>query len=131
MISSSSIKILVVDDEPSIRGSLLEYLDDLNYDVTSAGSGEEALELIAGNRYNLGIIDLRLPGMNGDVLIKNAHQIDPEMQFIIHTGSIGYKISQDLINIGMKPEHVFLKPLTDLSKISKTIQKLFFNQTDG
>jgi DNA-binding NtrC family response regulator len=126
MNSSSSIKILVVDDEPSIRRSLLEYLDDLDYDVASADSGEEALKLITENHYNLGIIDLRLPGINGDVLIKHAHQINPEMQFIIHTGSIGYKLSQDLLNIGMKPENVLLKPLADLSQIANTIQKLFF-----
>lgn len=125
MPPSSSIKVLVVDDEPSIRRSLLEFLDDFNYHVTAADSGEEALKLIAIHHYDVGIIDLRLPGMNGDVLIKNAHQINPHMKFIIHTGSVGYQISQELIDAGMRPEHVFLKPLPDLNLIANAIREFF------
>jgi len=125
MPPSSPIKVLVVDDEPSIRRSLLEFLNDFNFMASSADSAEEALEMIANNDFHVGIIDLRLPGMNGDVLIKNAHQINPQMKFLIHTGSVGYQITQELINSGMKPEHVFLKPLSDLNVITDTLQELF------
>jgi len=121
----SPIKVLVVDDEPSIRRSLREFLDDFNFAVTSSDSAEEALKLIANNDFHVGIIDLRLPGMNGDVLIKSAHQMKPHMKFLIHTGSVGYQITQELISAGMKPEHVFLKPLPDLNLIADAIQKLF------
>jgi len=121
----SPIKVLVVDDEPSIRRSLREFLDDFNFDVTSADSAEGALKLIADNDYHVGIIDLRLPGMNGDALIKNAHQMNPQMKFLIHTGSVGYQITQELINAGMKSEHIFLKPLPDLNLIVDAIQKIF------
>jgi DNA-binding NtrC family response regulator len=125
MSSSSLIKVLVVDDEPSIRKSLQEFLDDFNFAVTSADSAEAALKLIAVHHFDVGIIDLRLPGMNGDVLIKNAHQMNPKMKFIIHTGSVGYQISQELLNAGMKPEHVFLKPLPDLNMITDAIREFF------
>lgn len=125
MLSSSLIKVLVVDDESSIRRSLQEFLDDLNFSVTSADSAEAALKLIAEHNFDVGIIDLRLPGMNGDVLIKNAHQLNPKMKFIIHTGSVGYQISQEMLNAGMKPEHIFLKPLPDLNMITDAIREFF------
>jgi DNA-binding NtrC family response regulator len=125
MSSSSLIKVLVVDDEQSIRRSLQEFLDDFNFAVTTADSAEAALKLIADHHFDVGIIDLRLPGMNGDVLIKNAHQMNPKMKFIIHTGSVGYQISQELLNAGMKPEHVFLKPLPDLNMIADAIREFF------
>lgn len=117
-------KILIVDDDESIRGSLGEFLEDYDYEVVKAASAEQALARIRGAHFDIAVVDLRLPGMSGDVMIPEAHELDPEIRFIIHTGSMDYVLSEDLIRMGMRPEHVLLKPVTDLSILVGIIEDL-------
>ncbi len=116
-IANSDMRILVVDDEESIRKSLSGFLDDYDYDVTSAPSAEKALELLMENSFHVAIVDLRLPGLSGDRMISEAHIIDNTLKFIIHTGSVTYRLSEELQKIGMKQDHVLYKPLKDLTVI--------------
>ena len=58
-------RILVVDDEPQIRHSLQVNLENRNYDVATAASGEEALEAIARRTPDVVIVDLVLPSIDG------------------------------------------------------------------
>ena len=60
-----TVRILVVDDESMIRGLLNSLLAKLGYGVTTASSGEEALELCTDNRYDIILMDYRLGDMNG------------------------------------------------------------------
>ena len=62
----SRFRILVVDDEPSICESLLDYLEDFGFDVLASCGAHEALEILAKKPRDVAIIDIRLPGMNGD-----------------------------------------------------------------
>jgi two-component system KDP operon response regulator KdpE len=57
--------ILIVDDEPQIRRVMLTTLSSHNYAVVEAKSGEEALDLIRAERFDLVILDVNLPGMSG------------------------------------------------------------------
>lgn len=118
------IKVLVVDDEVSVCQSLVGFLEDSNFDVNSASSGEEALELAKKECFDVAIVDLRLPGISGDALILKAHQLIPDLRFIIHTGSVGYRLSEDLKQIGMLPDHVYMKPMDDLNELVEGIKKL-------
>ena len=63
--SSTSSKILVVDDEPQIRRVLRTALVAGGYTVNEARSGEEALEKLREERPDLAIVDINLPGMSG------------------------------------------------------------------
>lgn len=117
-------RVLVVDDEPSIRSSLAGFLDDYDYEVAVAESAERALELIRRVCFDVAVIDLRLPGVSGDALILQAHVICPAMRFLIHTGSVGYGLSEDLQRIGVRPEHVLLKPLPNLAVVVEGIENL-------
>jgi two-component system NtrC family sensor kinase len=58
--------LLVVDDEPSIRGAVTAYLRSLGHAVDAVGSGREALALVAQRRYDGVLLDLRMPDMSGD-----------------------------------------------------------------
>ncbi len=117
-------KILIVDDEEIVRISLAAYLEDEGYEVISAISGEEALEILNPNRFDIGIIDMRLPGIDGDTLILQAKKLHPKMKFLIHTGSMGYSISESLLNIGVSEKAVFSKPIKDMRKFVDTIREL-------
>lgn len=121
---SSPIRVLVVDDEPSIRNSLVEFLEDCQFEVSAADSAEGALDLIARVPIDVALVDIRLPKLDGDSLILQAHHLRPRMRFLIHTGSVEYKLPDELKVVGVAKEHIFLKPLMDLSVFKDAICKL-------
>jgi len=120
----SLTRVLVVDDEPSIRNSLVEYLEDCQFEVSAADSAEGALELIARVPIDVALVDIRLPKLDGDSLILQAHQLRPRMRFLIHTGSVEYQLSDELNSCGVTQEHVFTKPQMDLTVFKNAICKL-------
>jgi len=124
-MDASEIKILVVDDESVVNENLAGYLEDEGFTVYTAASGEEALPLIERQAIDIGIIDMRLPGMDGNTLILKAHQRQPLMKFLIHTGSTNYALPQSLIDIGLVPAQVLRKPLSDLSALTRKINNLY------
>lgn len=124
MVMSSRIRVLVVDDEPSIRNSLVEFLQDFQYDVLSVDSAEGALDLIARIPADVAVVDIRLPKLDGDSLIVQAHLLRPRMRFLIHTGSVDYTLPDELKAFGVTQDHVFSKPQADLSVFKDAIDKL-------
>jgi len=117
-------RILVVDDDPSILLNTLAYLEDEGYEVFAAESPALALEIITNKKIDVGIIDMRLPGIDGNELIVQAHKNLPEMKFIIHTGSTDYHIPESLKNIGILQEHIINKPVLNMDVFKETIAKL-------
>ncbi|MBW1783997.1 MAG: response regulator [Deltaproteobacteria bacterium] len=117
-------RILIVDDEERIRRSLRAYLEDEGFQVIMAESGEEGLHMLAKERPDAAIVDIRLSGMDGNVFIERAHQIRSQMTFFICTGSVGYRPPESLKAIGVEEEQVFRKPLTDLSVLVASIARL-------
>ena len=120
----STLSVLIVDDEESIRVSLSEFLQDFEFEVDSADSAEDALEMLKHKKYNVLIVDLRLPDMNGDLLILKAYEIDDSLNFLIHTGSVEFNIPDELISIGMTQDNIFVKPITNLMKICEYIENV-------
>lgn len=74
---SPGARILVVDDEPQICHSLQVNLGKRNYNVTTAASGEEALEAIARQNPDVAIVDLVLPSMDGIELTRRIRENSP------------------------------------------------------
>jgi DNA-binding NtrC family response regulator len=124
MKDHSRVRILVVDDEPSICESLLDYLEDFGFEVLAACGADEALEILAKEPRDVAIIDIRLPGMNGDHLVMKAHHLQPDLRFLIHTGSSNYHPTEELVQIGVQPEHIFSKPVRNLTLLKEAIEKL-------
>lgn len=114
-------KILIIDDEQMVRLNLVDYLEDEGYLVTSVSSGEEALALLQEQQYNTVIVDMRLPGMDGNSFILKAHQLQPQLEYVIHTGSTTYSIPQELRILGITPEDILFKPLQDMHIIVEKI----------
>jgi len=120
-----STRVLVVDDEPLIVTGLRVFLEDEGMRVGSAGSGEEAVDIARNDPcFDVCIMDMRLPGMNGDSTIRALHEICPELKFVIHTGSADYSIPDDLRAIGIDERLLFAKPLLDMTPLAETVAAL-------
>lgn len=92
-------RILIVDDEEPVRQAL-KRLFRRGYDVEVVASGEEALQLLNQEPYDVVISDMRMPGMNGAELLKNCYQRWPEMIRILLTGFSELESAISAINDG-------------------------------
>ncbi|MBU0993005.1 MAG: response regulator [Proteobacteria bacterium] len=122
MTDSSKIKVLVLDDEVSIRESIKQFLSDFDFDVMTAETGEDALKRVYENTFDVAIVDMRLPEMSGDMFILKAHEIKKELKYLIMTGSVDFQIHPDLVRIGITAEQILQKPLTSLFQLIKSIE---------
>lgn len=78
--------VLVVDDEELYRRSLGRILSRAGHQFSEARDATEALALLAQGGLDLVIADLRMPGLNGLELIRQIHEIDPDLPCIVVTG---------------------------------------------
>jgi PAS domain S-box-containing protein len=78
--------ILVVDDDPDVRAFLADSLETLGHTVVSAGSGEEALALLADPGPDLALIDYAMPGMHGADVARFARELCPQLPIVFVTG---------------------------------------------
>ena len=125
----SNIRVLVVDDEFAIRDSLSAFLEDYGFSTKMCGSTEEARDLMVDSPFDVCVVDLRLPGLRGEDLIRQASTRFPGQRYIIHTGSISSNLPNELRQIGMRAEHVFHKPVQVLTLLVKCIKELVDNPT--
>ncbi len=119
------MRILVVDDEFMVRENLVDYLEDEDIDVLSVGSAEEALDLMQHETADIAIVDMRLPVMHGNDLILKLKKMHPEMDFIIHTGSVDYSVPPEIRDLGITSANVLLKPVADMGVFIEKIKTLF------
>lgn len=81
--SSRPTKVLVVDDEAPIRTALARFFERRGFDVQSAGSGDEALERLKGQRFDLVLLDVRMPGRSGLDIVPDALDLDPDLAILM------------------------------------------------
>ncbi len=78
--------VLIVDDEPGIRESLTDVLQDEGYRVESAESGEACLEMLQGRKYDVVLLDIWLPGMDGIQVLERIQSVDAPPKVIMISG---------------------------------------------
>ena len=93
-------RILVIDDDESIRKSFSIALKGVGYSVDTAADGKEAIEKSNMNFYNLALIDIRLPDMEGTELLTAMRDTFPKMVKIIVTGFPSMKNAIEAVNRG-------------------------------
>jgi len=85
-MDNSKGRILIVDDEFVVRDSLTQWFAAEGYEATAADSGRAALASIAQAEYDLALLDIKMPGMDGMELQDRLVAADPELTIIIMTG---------------------------------------------
>ena len=99
--NNSRPRVLVVDDEPSIRDLLSKMLALVDYLVDVASDGQSALEHMRLGRYDLLITDLRMPGMDGISVIHAARRLQADLPVIIITGFSTEASAIEAANLGV------------------------------
>ena len=79
------LTILLVDDEPLMRLSMVDALEAVGYDVHAAASGTEGIEAVRHRTFDLVITDLRLPGADGLSVLKATKDKAPETEVVVIT----------------------------------------------
>jgi len=112
-------RILVVDDDESIRKVLETILEDEGYIIDTAKNGREAIRKSKVKFYNLALIDIRLTDIEGTKLLTKLKDTTPKMRKIIITGYPSLQNAIEAVNRGANA--YVLKPF-DMDKVLETIE---------
>ncbi|RLF77742.1 hypothetical protein DRN38_07965 [Thermococci archaeon] len=120
-------RILVVDDDENIRKVLTKILEDEGYTVESVGTAKEAIERTKRKFYNLALIDIRLPDMEGVKLLTKIRDTTPKMRKIIITGYPTLRNAIEAVNKGA--DAYIVKPF-DMDKALNVIKEQLRKQLE-
>jgi DNA-binding NtrC family response regulator len=120
-------KILVVDDDESVRKVLATILEDEGYAVDTAKNGKEAIGKCETEFYNLALVDIRLPDITGVKLLTKMRCTTPRMRRIIITGYPSVQNAVEALNKGA--DTYLMKPL-DISETLKIIKEQLKKQEE-
>jgi len=100
MSAASSARILIVDDEQDTCANLSDILTDLGYQVDTANDGFAALELVKKHPYDVALLDLRMPGMDGLELYRRMREVSAETVAIVVTAYASSDTAKSVLATG-------------------------------
>lgn len=112
-------RILIVDDEESIRETLKEILDYEGYEIEEAKDGEEALSKIKKFNYDAVLADIKMPKLDGIELLEKSKEIAPELPFIMISG---HGTMETAVEATKKGAFDFINKPPDLNKLLITVR---------
>jgi len=113
-------RILIVDDDENIRKVLATILEDEGYKVESVDTAKKAIERTKRKFYNLALIDIRLPDMEGIELLTRMKRMTPKMRKLVITGYPTLQNAIEALNRGV--DAYILKPF-DMEKVLEVIRE--------
>ena len=93
-------KVLVVDDEAVVRESYLRSLAGVNYRVRTALDAEEAIRLMEAESFDVVLVDIRMPGMDGISLLREIKTRWPESEVVVVTGYPTIESAKEAVRLG-------------------------------
>lgn len=115
------IRVLVADDDMSIRGIVSQVLTDDGFDVTEAANGKEALEAFKADPFDVVMTDIRMPGMDGLSLLAELKGIDEHVHVVVMTSHASMESSIKALKRGAYD--YLIKPFEDLELISSSVKR--------
>jgi DNA-binding NtrC family response regulator len=120
-------RILIIDDDQSVRHTLSQALENAGYVVDTAKNGAEAIEKAQANFYNLALIDIRLPDMEGTKLLTAMKETTPKMAKIILTGYAALESAIEAVNKGAD---AYIRKPVDIGELLRVIKKHLEKQAE-
>jgi two-component system, OmpR family, response regulator len=104
-------RVLIVDDEPDFLETIVKRLRKRKIDATGINSGKTALELLEGQHFDVVILDVRMPGMDGIETLREMKRMRPLMEVIMLTGHASVEsgmegMQQGAFDYVMKPAEI-------------------------
>ncbi|MFQ6101062.1 MAG: response regulator transcription factor [Anaerolineae bacterium] len=119
-------RLLIVDDEPSLRAGLRDLLSAMGYHVEEAASGHEALELLENAPYDLMVLDIRMPGMSGVEVMHRARRMYPDLSIVVLTAHAS--VESAIAAVKSDAADYILKPF-DVEDLTTTIARALQERT--
>ncbi|MDP3023943.1 MAG: response regulator [candidate division Zixibacteria bacterium] len=120
--------ILVVDDEKEICNLFQDTLVQEGYQVLTATNGKEAVSLGKQNRFDLALLDIKMPGMDGIEVFQKLKKVKKDMQVIILTGYGTLKTAKEAMKLGA---YDFLTKPFDLGLVKNIIHQALERKKEG
>jgi DNA-binding NtrC family response regulator len=120
MSLDKNVRIIIVDDDENIRKTLKIILEDEGYVVDLAATGNEAIEMTQETAYNIALLDIRLPDMEGVELLKRIKDNVPRTRKIMVTG---YPSMQNAITALNKNADAYLIKPVDIEKLLNMVKE--------
>jgi PAS domain S-box-containing protein len=127
-IPPRALRVLVVDDEISVREMLYRALTSVSMDVTLARNAEEAVGIFRSERFDVVFLDYILPGMNGDTLVPIIRERLPGAKIVMISGWIPSPVKKREIE---KSVHAWIDKPFDVSQIFSCIRRLAPGDSPG
>ncbi len=135
-IGGKTMKILIIDDEKGIRSIIREYCENSHYEVDEASSGKEALEKIMNNDYDLMVLDIMMPEMDGFTMLKECPKSKKIPTIILSARSEEYdKLSgfdlgiDDYMTKPFSPKELVARIKAVINRTSKKIKESYTYKT--
>jgi len=125
---AESARILVIDDDESIRKTIATILDEKGYAVDTAENGKDAVAKAKAKFYNLALIDIRLPDIEGTKLLSELEAVAPKMVKIIVTG---YPALQNAVEAANKGADAYLIKPVNIDNLLTTIAQHLGKQREN
>lgn len=106
------LRVLFMEDEPTIQDVLSEYMKMQNYEVITADNGNEAISFLNKEEFDLAVLDVMVPGPNGFEVLAHIHEYKPEMATIMLTALDDEKSQVKAFNL--YADDYIIKPVTPL-----------------
>jgi len=120
-LSSSKTKILIVDDAGPVVVLCVNVLQALGYAVKGANRGETAVGLLHKERFDLMVLDYKMPGMTGFDVYQQAKALYPDMSVVLVTGHGSPEVVSEANRLGF--DSILLKPFTS-EELRGTVEKV-------
>ena len=114
--------ILIADDEQEAVEILTDFFQDAGYEVLTANNGQEALEHLKNKKPTIAILDLRMPIVDGEAVIRQMPEISPNTKIIVATGYTDEEYIENKV-LSQNVDAFLEKPI-DLDTLQATIDKL-------
>jgi len=98
--AKGSLKLLMVDDEKEFALTLAERLELRGFTPSVVFDGESAVERVRGEHFDLVLLDVMLPGMNGFAVLRRIHEAQPGLPVVLLTGNVSCKDGIEGMNQG-------------------------------
>jgi PAS domain S-box-containing protein len=112
-------KILIVDDEPRMCDSLEFLLSRQDYEIRTANSGQEALDVLSGNEFDVALLDIVMPDMDGHRLMDHINTLNPDTFVIFITGHASLDSAVRALRRGA---YDYLRKPFDYDELLRTLQ---------